>query len=89
MDEIKKKHTQHFFDDGATRFFNSRYPRQGYKVGDEFFFVTSEQFNSTSPRLYTVRKQDNQECVVTVGKFQQYKTRTQALLSILNGENAK
>lgn len=79
-----KNHAEgHFFDAGATHFFSSRYPQDAYKVGNKAYFVTSEQFDYKSPRLYTVRVCDFTTGEVdTVGKFQEYATRKQALAAI-------
>ncbi len=70
IQEIQRHARGHFFDDGATRFFNSRYPQLGYKVGDKAYFITSEQFDYNSPRYYTVRVLDYKTGVIdTIGEF--------------------
>lgn len=69
---------QCFFTAGATRFFRSRYPTQAYKSGNIAFFVTSEQFESDTPRYYTIRWCNLTTGVVeTYGEFNQL-TRGQA-----------
>jgi len=45
----------HFFDGGAKRFFNSRISQVAYKWNDYYFWVTSEKFDSQTPRKYTIR----------------------------------
>jgi len=73
----------HFFDAGATRFFRSRYPQTGIVKDNKAYFVTSEQFNYNSPRLYTVRVCNMATGVVdSVGEFQQYRTSSQAQAAI-------
>ena len=73
----------HFFDEGATRFFNSRYPQSGIVKDNKAYFVTSEQFDYNSPRLYTVRVCDISTGIVdTIGEFQQYETSAQARAAI-------
>ena len=73
----------HFFDAGATRFFRSRYPQTGIVKDNKAYFVTSEQFNPNSPRLYTVRVCNMATGVVdSVGEFQQYRTSSQAQAAI-------
>ena len=68
-----------WFAKDATRFFRSRYPKHGYKAGLRAFFVTSEQFDSRSPRCYNIRVMDWQTGRIdTLGDFQQYKTRAKA-----------
>ena len=67
---------QYFFEQGATRFFRSRYPEYAYQAGERAYFVTSEQFDNYSPRLFTLRVCDLATGEVdTVGGFQQYRTR--------------
>lgn len=73
----------HFFDAGATRFFSSRYPQTGVVKDNKAYFITSEQFDYKSPRLYTVRVCDMATGVVdSVGEFQQYRTSKQAQAAI-------
>jgi len=73
----------HFFDRGVTRFFKSRYPQTGIVRDNKAYFVTSEQFDYNSPRLYTVRVCDMETGIVdTVGEFQQYRTSAQARAAI-------
>lgn len=80
MAEVKYKANGYFFSDGATRFFNSRYPQNAYRIGDKAYFVTSEKFDYKSPRLFTVRFLDLKTGNVdTLGEFQAYTTKAQAL----------
>lgn len=73
----------HFFDQGTTRFFRSRYPQTGVVKNNRAYFVTSEQFDYNAPRFYTVRVCDLATGVVdTVGEFQQYQTSAQAQAAI-------
>lgn len=76
----------HFFDEDATRFFKSRYPQTGVVKDNKAYFVTSEQFDYNSPRLYTVRVCDMATGIIdSVGEFQQYRTSAQAYASIKKG----
>ena len=69
----------HFFERGAMRFFGSRAPKSGYRGLDgRVYFVTSEQFDEFSPRLYTVRAQKPDGSIDTIGKFQGYETARSA-----------
>jgi hypothetical protein len=54
--DIKAKHTGYFFDSSAMRFFRSRVLGEVYQGPGGVYFVTSEQYNYDSPRLYTVRR---------------------------------
>ena len=66
----------HFFDRATMRFFRSRVSK--YLLPNRCF-VTSEQYDDKTPRLYTVRRFRADFCEVdTVGEFQQYRTSAQA-----------
>lgn len=68
-----------WFQEGATRFFHCRYPQVAYEQNGKAYFVTSEQFDYSSPRLYTIRVCDlSTGQVDTVGEFQQYGTSREA-----------
>lgn len=59
IDRIKddaKEKGSHFFDRDTMRFFRSRVSSNVYNGLGGIYFVTSEQFSSTSRRGYTVRK---------------------------------
>ena len=88
----------HFFDAAAMRFFNSRILSDFYVVesdvsaagGSLGYFVTSERYDETTPREYTVRSfrvepydggrglTDHKVFVDTVGEFRGYATARQA-----------
>lgn len=65
-----------FFAPSNKRFFNSRTLETVYKGK---YFVTSERYNGNLPRLFTVRKLENNGHIGDCGPFQAYKTRYQAL----------
>lgn len=76
-----------YFSPSTLRFFRSRIGQTLY--GGEFF-ITSEQFDWKSPRLYTIRRVNNEGRIMTVGDFQQYSSGTQArraIMKILRGQN--
>lgn len=64
-----------FFDKDAIDFFRSHVKSQVY--GGRYF-ITSEQFTSESPRLYTVRESLPDGHIRTVGEFQAYTTAREA-----------
>lgn len=67
----------HFFDRDTMRFFNSKLEKVIPGKGRSCF-VTSERYDDTTPRLYTVKKIVG--CKIdTVGKFQQYGTKATAM----------
>lgn len=81
ISELKRLHAGHFFDRDTIRFFDSViYPnvRTGY---DGWYFITSEKFDTGWPRLFTIRKIDENGKIDTVGKFQGYQTFEDALKS--------
>lgn len=60
----------HFFDADTLRFFRSRILPTVHAGRERAFFVTSEQFDDDSPRLYTVRYCTPEGDCGTVGDFQ-------------------
>lgn len=61
----------HFFERGTMRFFRSRIA-PGIIGG--CYFITSEQFDATSARLYTVRRANEDGSIDTVSEFQEFGT---------------
>lgn len=85
LEDVAKAHSEaggHFFDAGAMRFFNSRICWASATFTDAgVYFVTSERYNYSSPRLYSVRfipVTDLRE-IKDVSGFQAYATRAQAI----------
>ncbi|WP_437557330.1 DUF7447 family protein [Acidithiobacillus sulfuriphilus] len=68
--QANKEAGQHFFDASTMRFFNSRVCRK--VIGS--YFVTSEQFDATTPRRYTLRRVDDRGWIATIGEFQAFAT---------------
>ena len=54
--QINKDKGQCFFEASTMRFFKSRILPHVYSGPGGVYFVTSEQFDEKSPRLYTVRQ---------------------------------
>lgn len=65
-----------FFTTGAKRFFNSRINMKQIAVNG--FFITSEQFDHSTPRKYTIRQFNGVDRIETIGEFQDYSTLAQA-----------
>lgn len=81
--EYYRKSSGHWFDKDTMRFFRSRV---GDKIYENYYFISSEQFNDRSPRLYTIRKffiKEGKIYIDTVGEFQQFETYNQAKRHIL------
>lgn len=76
MRDIERAHRGHWFSQDTMRFFRSRVGSYGYlsqSDGAKVFFVSSEQFDYASPRLYTVRVQDRATGEISsASEFQQY-----------------
>lgn len=74
-----KEAGHHFFDRDTMAFFNSKV----YEVVYGRYFVTSEQFvapdGTANARLYTVRRFNEDHSIDTVGDFQEFKTRMDAM----------
>ena len=66
---------QHFFEPATMRFFNSRVSA---RLIAGRYFISSERFDETTPRRYTVRIANDDGTIDTVGEFQQYPTMAQA-----------
>lgn len=79
---INKEKGYHFFDRDTMRFFRSRIEKDQLRFGqliDDKYFITSEQFDEDSPRLYTVRKFNSERgSMNTVGEFQEFKNKFDA-----------
>ena len=83
IEDIKlanKNRGYHFFDASTMRFFHSRI---GNAVYGGRFFITSEQQEYNTPRLYTIRECSESGDINTVGTFQEYESSIQAKRAIL------
>jgi hypothetical protein len=81
LDQIKRAAYgagSHWFDRSAMRYFNSRIGERVHPVPGGALFVSSEQFDWNSPRLYSVRSCTFEGSIDTVGEFQQYATNSAA-----------
>ena len=81
VDEIKafaEDNGSKFFSKEAMRFFNSRLSRETYGGNGEVF-ITSERFDETTPRRYTVRMIHTPTASIeAVSKFQEFATLDEA-----------
>ena len=83
--QVSKKHDKHFFDDSTMRFFNSRISQDAIKSGNMAYFVSSEKFDSKTPRLYSVRAINlDTGKIETIPDFQHFKSNQQAWKFIKN-----
>ena len=86
--EIKNRHNGHWFDASSMRFFRSRLPQGGYKLGDKVYFISSEQFTGLyepdGKRLYTIRVMDYKTGDInTYGEFNKM-TKSEANTALKN-----
>ena len=99
--EIDAKHHTHFFEKGAKRFFNSRIGQLAYVVCDadgskHAYFTTSERFDDSTPRKFTVRVMHmtpgaSHWPVNKIGEFQAYangKSAQAAMVKVAEAHNA-
>jgi hypothetical protein len=83
--EIKRLHRGHWFDAKTIKFFSSRFGTTAHRVNDTAYFISSEKFDDTFPRLYSIRKCDMITGEIdTVGEFQKYKTKKTAEIEMMN-----
>jgi hypothetical protein len=76
--EIKnasKENGGFFFDKGTMKFFNSRI---GKKVYYGKYFITSERYDDSCPRKYTVRICNDDGSIDSVSTFQQFSSIKEA-----------
>lgn len=78
IEEIKRRNARagfHFFDRDTMRFFRSRIAPGVLHAGNQNvynIFITSEQYSSTAPRLYTVRHLTDDGDIVNLSEFQAF-----------------
>lgn len=90
MNEVERKHNGHWFSKDSMRFFKSRLPQDAYKIGDLYYFISSEQYMS-DPRAYTLRVMTEDGTIDSVGEFQEHATKARAksaLRAIVKGLNS-
>ena len=71
---------RYFFEKDTMRFFRSIIETRKPIAGS--YFITSEQFDNNSPRLYTIRQAESDGGINTIGDFQEYKTKEDAKKAI-------
>lgn len=74
--DIKTQHRGFWFNRDTMRFFRSRVSQITYYAPKKnlIYFVSSEKYDDSSPRLYTIRSYcPTKDSIETVGEFQQYK----------------
>lgn len=77
--DIERQHRGYWFSLGAKRFFRSRIGQTVYQGPGGIYFVSSEQFDASSPRRYTTRRYvPETDEIETIGEFNEL-TRSQAI----------
>lgn len=71
-----------FFKPETLKFFKSRLPNVAYETNAGVLFITSEADYTGERRYYNVRRQKVTAQIETVGKFNDYRTRAEALNAI-------
>lgn len=83
MWQVERAHRGHWFDPPSKRFFSSRIAQTAQVKDGKAYFVSSEQFDYKSPRLYSVRVCDLKTGDIdTMGEFQEHQTSQQAYKAI-------
>ena len=82
--KLNKDENKHFFEPATLRFLNSKIESDFIKPNivncKQGFFITSEQYDNDTPRLYTIRQANfSNGNVDTIGKFQGYNTKKEAI----------
>ena len=72
----------HWFDAGTLKCFGCRLPKIAYETNAGVLFVSSELDFSGERRYYNVRRQSVNGDIKTVGKFNDYRTRAEAINAI-------
>ena len=86
LDDIKaanRRAGKYWFSADTLRFFRSRISETVYPVAATggALFISSERFDESSPRLFTVRYASPTGDISTMGEFQQYRSRSGAHLA--------
>lgn len=74
----------HWFDADTVRFFGSRLPSIAYETNAGVLFISSELDFDRERRYYNVRRQKVNGDIDTIGKFNEYRSRAEALNAIRN-----
>jgi len=77
LSEIMRKN-KNFFSKESMNFFNSKINMNQQTQNNHNMFITSEKFDYSSPRLYTIRIFLNQNNICTFSEFQQFETLSKA-----------
>jgi len=85
ISDIQRHHVGHWFDKDSMRFFRSKVCSDVFAGAENIYFISSEQFDHSSPRKFSVRVL-NIKCrdIRTVGEFQGYETKATALTAALD-----
>ena len=71
-----------WFDKGTLRFWGCRLPRVAYETNAGLLFITCEDNFQRTAKLYSIRRQLVTGKIETVGQFQAYRSRAEALSAI-------
>jgi hypothetical protein len=76
ISEIRRRHAGHWFSESTMRFFGTRI--ESGVIGGRYFVTSEDNFDRTE-RLFTVRRADDSGDIETVGEFQDYEERANAI----------
>lgn len=81
-DYYERNQNGHWFDAKTLKFFGSRLPKVAYETNAGILFISSELDFSGERRYYNVRRQAVDGDIKTVGRFNEFRTRAEALNAI-------
>jgi hypothetical protein len=84
--DIERKHKGFWFSKDTIRFFKSKVVDEVFPTNNgKVYFVSSEKNQLHDKRAFTVRCYNiKDDFISTIGEFQAYETKTQALTAALN-----
>lgn len=74
----------HWFDAGTKRFFGCRLPKAAFETNAGLLFISSELDFNRERRYYNVRRQKLNGDIETIGEFNAYRTRAEAMNAVRN-----
>ncbi|HEY6021303.1 MAG TPA: hypothetical protein VIY48_15780 [Candidatus Paceibacterota bacterium] len=81
IEDVKEAHKAaggHWFDKDSMKFFNSIVYPELIQHPEGAYFISSERFDSGSPRLFTVRFASFDGSIATVGEFMGFGSKDNA-----------
>lgn len=81
-DYYERNNGGNWFDKDTLKFWGCRLPKVAYETNAGLLFVTAEDDFSRTCKRYSIRRQLVTGKIETVGEFQRYRTRAEAISAI-------